>query len=58
MVVTLSVRPDGPQLGAVVEVIDGDTVGIEPGPVLPAAAPEAVAAALSTTGGRPLMLTF
>src|SRR5436190_13092737 len=60
MVVTVYVRPDGPQLRAVVELIDGDTVGIEPVPVFPAAAaaPEALAAALSGTGGRPVTLTF
>jgi NADPH:quinone reductase-like Zn-dependent oxidoreductase len=55
----LYVRPDGPQLRAVVELIDTDTVAIEPGPVFPAAAaPEALAAALSGTGGHPVTLTF
>jgi hypothetical protein len=48
MVVTLYVRLYGPQLRAGVGLIDGDTVGIEPGPVFPAAAaPAALAAALS-----------
>jgi NADPH:quinone reductase-like Zn-dependent oxidoreductase len=56
---TLYVRPDGPQLRALVELIGADTIGIEPGPVFPAAAaPEALAAALSGTGGHPVTLTF
>jgi hypothetical protein len=42
----------------VLELIDGDTVGIESGSVFPATAPEALAAALSGTGGRPVTLTF
>ena len=55
----LYVRPDGPQLRAVLELIDGDIVGIEPGPVFPAAAArEALAAALCGTGGHPVTLTF
>jgi NADPH:quinone reductase-like Zn-dependent oxidoreductase len=56
---TLYVRPDGPQLRALVELIDADAVGIEPGPVFPAAhAPEALAAVLSGTGGHPVTLKF
>jgi NADPH:quinone reductase-like Zn-dependent oxidoreductase len=55
----LYVRPDGAQLRAVLELIDGDAVGIEPGPVFPAAAaPEALAAALAGTGGHAVTLTF
>jgi NADPH:quinone reductase-like Zn-dependent oxidoreductase len=55
---TLYVRPDGPQLRALVKLIDTD-IGLEPGPVFPAAAaPQALAAALSGTGGHPVTLTF
>jgi NADPH:quinone reductase-like Zn-dependent oxidoreductase len=55
---TLYVRPDGPQLRMLVERVDAE-VGIEPGPVFPAAAaPEALAAALSGTGGHPVTLEF
>ena len=55
----LYVRPDGSQLRALVELVDAGTLGIEPGPVFSAAAaPEALAAALSGTGGRPVTLAF
>jgi NADPH:quinone reductase-like Zn-dependent oxidoreductase len=55
----LYVRADGSQLRAVVGLIDGEAVGFEPGPVFPAAAAsEALAAALSGTGGRPVTLAF
>ena len=55
----LYVRPDGSQLRALVELVDAGTLGIEPGPVFPAAAaPEALAAALSGTGGHPVTLAF
>jgi hypothetical protein len=41
-----------------VELVDAE-VGIKPGPVFPAAAaPEALAAALSGTGGHAVTLTF
>jgi NADPH:quinone reductase-like Zn-dependent oxidoreductase len=55
----LYVRPDGSQLRALVELVDAGTLDIEPGPVFPAAAaPEALAAALSGTGGHPVTLAF
>jgi NADPH:quinone reductase-like Zn-dependent oxidoreductase len=55
----LYVRADGSQLRAVVGVIERAAVGVEPGPVFPAAAAsEALAAALSGTGGRPVTLAF
>jgi hypothetical protein len=42
-----------------VELVDAGTLGTEPGRVFPAAAaPEALAAALSGTGGDPVTLTF
>jgi len=56
-ITTLYVRPDGPQLRALVERID--TNAVEPGHVFPAAAAgEALAAALSGTGGHPVTLSF
>jgi NADPH:quinone reductase-like Zn-dependent oxidoreductase len=58
-ITNLYVRPDGSQLRALVELVDAGTLRIEPGPVFPAAAAaEALAAALSGTGGRPVTLTF
>jgi NADPH:quinone reductase-like Zn-dependent oxidoreductase len=58
-ITTLYVRPDGPQLRALAELADAGTLGAEPGRVFPAAAaPEALAAALSGTGGQPVTLTF
>jgi hypothetical protein len=42
-----------------VELVDAGTLDIEPGRVFPAAAAaEALAAALSGTGGHPVTLTF
>jgi NADPH:quinone reductase-like Zn-dependent oxidoreductase len=58
-ITTLYVRPDGSQLRALVERVDVGALGTEPGRVFPAAAaPEALAAALSGTGGHPVTLTF
>jgi NADPH:quinone reductase-like Zn-dependent oxidoreductase len=58
-ITNLYVRPDGPQLRALAEMVDAGTLGIEPGRVFPAAAAsEALAAALSGTGGHPVTLTF
>jgi NADPH:quinone reductase-like Zn-dependent oxidoreductase len=58
-ITNLYVRPDGSQLRALVELVDAGTLGIEPGPVFPAAAAaEALAAALAGTGGHPVTLTF
>jgi NADPH:quinone reductase-like Zn-dependent oxidoreductase len=58
-VTTLYVRPDGPQLRALAELVDAGTLRTEPARVFPAAAAaEALAAALSGTGGRPVTLTF
>jgi NADPH:quinone reductase-like Zn-dependent oxidoreductase len=58
-ITSLYVRPDGSQLRALVELVDAGTLGIEPGPVFPvAAAAEALAAALSGTGGQPVTLAF
>jgi NADPH:quinone reductase-like Zn-dependent oxidoreductase len=58
-ITSLYVRPDGSQLRALAELVDAGTLRIEPGPVFPAAAaPDALAAALSGTGGRPVTLTF
>jgi NADPH:quinone reductase-like Zn-dependent oxidoreductase len=55
----LYVRPDGSQLRALVERADGGTLDADPGRVFSAAAaPEALAAVLSGTGGRTLTLTF
>jgi NADPH:quinone reductase-like Zn-dependent oxidoreductase len=58
-ITTLYVRPDGSQLRELVELVDAGTLHTEPGRVFPAAAAaEALAAALSGTGGRPVTLTF
>jgi NADPH:quinone reductase-like Zn-dependent oxidoreductase len=58
-ITTLYVRPDGSQLRALVELVDPGILGAESGRVFPAAAaPEALAAALSGTGGHPVTLTF
>jgi NADPH:quinone reductase-like Zn-dependent oxidoreductase len=58
-ITSLIVRPDGPQLRALVQLAGAGTLAIEPGPEFPAAAaPEALAAALAGTGGRPVTLTF
>jgi NADPH:quinone reductase-like Zn-dependent oxidoreductase len=58
-ITSLYVRPDGRQLRALVQLVDAGTLAIEPGPEFPAAAaPEALAAALAGTGGRPVTLTF
>jgi NADPH:quinone reductase-like Zn-dependent oxidoreductase len=58
-ITNLYVRPDGPQLQALVDLVAAGTLDIEPGRVFPAAAaPEALAAALSGTGGHPVALTF
>jgi NADPH:quinone reductase-like Zn-dependent oxidoreductase len=56
---TLYVRPDGPQLRALTELAAAGTLVTESPRVFPAAAaPEALAAALSGTGGQPVTLTF
>jgi NADPH:quinone reductase-like Zn-dependent oxidoreductase len=58
-ITSLYVRPDGPQLRALVQLVDSGTLGIEAERVFPAAAaPEALAAALTGTGGHPVALTF
>ena len=58
-ITSLYVRPDGSQLRALVERADGGTLDTKPGRVLSAAAaPEALAAVLSGTGGRTVTLTF
>jgi NADPH:quinone reductase-like Zn-dependent oxidoreductase len=58
-ITTLYVRPDGPQLQALVELVGAGTLHIEPGRVFPvAAAAEALDAALSGTGGHPVTLTL
>jgi NADPH:quinone reductase-like Zn-dependent oxidoreductase len=58
-ITSLYVRSDGSQLRALVELVDAGTLGIDPGPVFPAAAaPDALAAALSGTGGHPVTLAF
>jgi NADPH:quinone reductase-like Zn-dependent oxidoreductase len=58
-ITTLYVRPDGSQLRALVELVEAGTLRIEPARVFPAAAAaEALAAALSGTGGHPVTLTF
>src|SRR3954454_3965757 len=52
-ITSLYVRPDGSQLRALVERADDGALDTEPGRVFPAAAaPEALAAVLSGTGGR------
>jgi NADPH:quinone reductase-like Zn-dependent oxidoreductase len=56
---SLYVRPDGSQLRALAELVDAGKLRIEPGRVFPAAAAaEALAAALSGTGGHPVTLAF
>ena len=58
-ITTLYVRPDGSQLRALVELVEAGTLRTERGRVFPsAAAAEALAAALSGTGGHPVTLTF
>jgi hypothetical protein len=58
-ITSLYVRPDGPQLRALAQLVDSGTLGIEAERVFPAAAaPEALAAALTGTGGHPVALTF
>jgi hypothetical protein len=58
-ITSLYVRPDGSQLRALVQRADGGPLDTEPGRVFPAAAaPEALAAVLSGTGGRTVTLTF
>jgi|tagenome__1003787_1003787.scaffolds.fasta_scaffold20624651_1 NADPH:quinone reductase-like Zn-dependent oxidoreductase len=58
-ITSLYVRSDGSQLRALVELVDAGRLGIQPGPVFPAAAAqEALAVALSGTGGRPVALSF
>ena len=58
-ITSLYVRPDGSQLRALVELVEAGTLRTESGRVFPAAAaPEALAAALSGTGGHPVTLTF
>ena len=58
-ITNLYVRPDGAQLRALVDLAEAAAPGIEPAREFPvAAAPEALAAALSGTGGHPVTLTF
>jgi hypothetical protein len=58
-ITTVYVRADGSQLRTLVKLVDAGTLGTEPGRVFPAAAaPEALAAVLSGTGGQPVTLTF
>jgi NADPH:quinone reductase-like Zn-dependent oxidoreductase len=58
-ITTLYVRPEDPSFGGLVEPVEAGTLRIEPGRVFPAAAAaEALAAALSGTGGHPVTLTF
>jgi NADPH:quinone reductase-like Zn-dependent oxidoreductase len=58
-ITNLYVRSDGPQLRALVDLVAAGTLDIEPGRVFPAAAAsEALAAALSGTGGQPVALAF
>jgi NADPH:quinone reductase-like Zn-dependent oxidoreductase len=58
-ITSLYVRPDGSQLRALAELVEAGTLRIEPGRVFPAAAAaEALAAALSGTGGHPVTLAF
>jgi NADPH:quinone reductase-like Zn-dependent oxidoreductase len=58
-ITSLYVRPDGSQLRALVELAGAGTLGTEPARVFPAGAGrEALAAALTGTGGHPVTLAF
>jgi NADPH:quinone reductase-like Zn-dependent oxidoreductase len=58
-ITNLYVRSDGTQLRALVDLVAAGTLDIEAARVFPAAAAsEALAAALSGTGGHPVALTF
>src|SRR3954470_17120500 len=58
-ITSLYVRPDGPQLRALVDLVAAGTLDIEPGRVFPAAAAsEALAAALAGTGAQPGAVMF
>ena len=58
-ITSLYVRADGPQLRTLAELVDAGALATEPEVAFPiAAAPEALATALSGTGGRPVTLTF
>src|SRR4051794_37096390 len=58
-ITSLYVRPDGAQLQALADLAEAGALGIEPAREFPAAAaPEALADALSGTGGHPVTLMF
>src|SRR4051812_10398007 len=58
-ITSLYVRPDGAQLRALADLAEAGALEIEPAREFPAAAaPEALAAALSGTGGHPVTLMF
>src|SRR3954451_9804493 len=58
-ITSLYVRPDGAQLRALADLVEAGALEIEPAREFPAAAaPDALAAALSGTGGHPVTLIF